>query len=195
MTQIIGHQFASGTSSSRPDGDAATGPEAGTWGVPGGEGSAGLLPDGLSRPDISCRMEKRPSRRSPAAHHNQEVPGSNPGPATSIDPAAPPGGGPKDGSAEVPPRSRPSSVFTLSPGQGPAALQTGPRISSDGRSPLRPAAGAVPLQGSDLITVHISTDTASLLALLAAERGESPGSAVARLVVAEIERKGGIARV
>lgn len=52
-----------------------------------------------------------------------------------------------------------------------------------------------PAPGHDLISIHISTDAASLLALLAAEHGESLGAAVARLVVAEIERKGGIAHV
>lgn len=52
-----------------------------------------------------------------------------------------------------------------------------------------------PAPGHELITIHISADTASLLALIAAERGESLGSAVARLAVAEIERKGGIAKL
>jgi hypothetical protein len=54
---------------------------------------------------------------------------------------------------------------------------------------LRPAAVTAP------VSIVISADTAALLAVLAAERGETPGNAVARLVVAEIESKGGIAHV
>ncbi|MDF1606980.1 hypothetical protein PZ897_02185 [Hoeflea sp. YIM 152468] len=67
-------------------------------------------------------------------------------------------------------------------------LPAGGAAGADARSGLRPAA-------VDLVTLHISADAAGLLALLAAEHGESLSGAVARLVVAEIERKGGIAHV
>jgi hypothetical protein len=89
---------------------------------------------------------------------------------------------------QPPPASRPEnfSVFTLSPS---AALQTGRGTARDARSGLRPAAVTAP------VSIVISADTAALLAVLAAERGETPGNAVARLVVAEIESKGGIAHV
>lgn len=92
------------------------------------------------------------------------------------------------GAMQSPPASRPDDcfVFTLSPS---AALQTGRGTARDARSGLRPAAVMAP------VSIVISADTAALLAVLAAERGETPGNAVARLVVAEIESKGGIAHV
>jgi hypothetical protein len=46
-----------------------------------------------------------------------------------------------------------------------------------------------------LISIPVSADTAALLAVLAVERGERLADAIARLAVAEIERKGGIAHV
>lgn len=52
-----------------------------------------------------------------------------------------------------------------------------------------------PVPRPELFSIHITLDTARLLALLATEHGDSLGGMVARLVVADIERKGGIARV
>lgn len=52
-----------------------------------------------------------------------------------------------------------------------------------------------PASRPETVSIFISADTAALLAVLAAERGEGLADAVARLVVAEIESKGGIAHV
>jgi len=52
-----------------------------------------------------------------------------------------------------------------------------------------------PAPRADLVSIHITADTANLLAVLAAEHRESLGGMVARLAVAEIQSKGGIARV
>jgi len=82
-----------------------------------------------------------------------------------------------------------SGAFSSRPaGEAAAPAHSG---ASGTHGPAQPP----PAPGHDLVSIHISTDTAALLALVAAETGESMGSAVARLTVAEIERKGGIARV
>jgi len=52
-----------------------------------------------------------------------------------------------------------------------------------------------PAPRPETVSIHITTDAAALLAVLAADQGESPGSMVARLVAEDIERKGGIAHV
>jgi hypothetical protein len=165
MTQIIGHQFAEGTSSSRPDGDAAAGPR----GETGGEG----FDRGTSRPD-----------------------------QFQIDPAAHPGGGPKDGSADVPPRSRPNSPDLTRERASPCA-PVGRETVRGGdfsacapaaaRSGASPAAGEVPLQECDLVSIHVTRDAAVCVALLAVAWGETPGGVVARLAAQQIEAEGGIA--
>lgn len=110
--------------------------------------------------ETHCRMEKRTYRVA----HNHQIPGSNPGPATTI------AGGASS--------SRPVGDA--------AARECGE---------CGPASSSYSAPGHGLITIHITADAAALLALLAAGHGESPGGTVARLVVAEIERKGGIAHV
>ena len=52
-----------------------------------------------------------------------------------------------------------------------------------------------PASRPDPVSVYVTADTAAILALLAAERGETLADAVARLAVDEINRKGGIAHV
>jgi hypothetical protein len=142
----------------------------------------------MSGVQTNCRVGKPgPSR----VVHTHEFPGSNPAPATSIAGGA--GSrltlGDQTGGARLPRRDEFQIAGGASSSRPSGDDAVGPRGMPDGQFFDRDAARP------DIFSIHISADTAALLELLAAERGERLADAIARLTVEEIERKGGIAHV
>lgn len=86
-----------------------------------------------------------------------------------------------------------SATISAHPGGASSSRSAG---DAAGWPPGKPdAVQPPPAPRPETVSIHITTDAAALLAVLAADQGESPGSMVARLVAEDIERKGGIAHV